>query len=183
MTRKSLKPWVTNHSHTVFDAAPYLTVRVETVTLPDARVIDDFYQVDLRPFALIVAEMADGTFLMLRQYKHGPKRVSLTFPAGFVEDAEHPQKAAERELLEETGCKASFWEDMGTYRDNGNQGGCQGTFFLARGCQRVQPANAGDLEEMEEVFVTAEDLDHALKAGGFAITHHVAAWGLARLYL
>ncbi|MBE1284555.1 MAG: NUDIX domain-containing protein [Rhodobacteraceae bacterium] len=178
-----MQSWRTLSRRSLFQAAPYVSVSVETVELPDNRVVEDFYQVDLAPCALIVPVMADGRILMLRQYKHGPRRVSLTFPAGFVEDQEPGLCAAKRELLEETGCRAAEWVSMGSYVDNGNQRGCQGHFFLAKGCQRVQPPASGDLEEMVEELWTAENLDAAVRKGEFAITHQVAAWGLARLYL
>lgn len=183
MSDDLLKSWKTRASRQVFDAAPYVEVRVETVELPDGRLIDDYYQVNLSPFAIIVTEMHDGRFVMLRQYKHGPKSVSLTFPAGYVEPGEPALHAAQRELLEETGCVADSWQAMGVFTDNGNQGGSQGSFFLARGCRKVQGANSGDLEVMQEVLLSAQELDAAMQNGGFAITHHVAAWGLARLYL
>lgn len=178
-----MQSWKTRSRKQVFEAAPYVRVSVETVELPDGAVVDDFFQVDLLPFALIVPVMDDGQILTLRQYKHGPRRISPTFPAGFVEVGEPPLAAAQRELLEETGCVSDDWQPMGSFVDNGNQRGSEGHYFLARSCQRVQDPASGDLEEMVEEYWTPGDLDAALRDGEFAITHQVAAWGLARLYL
>ncbi|MGR3759132.1 NUDIX hydrolase [Roseobacteraceae bacterium NS-SX3] len=178
-----MKPWKTLSRKTVFDAAPYVQVAVETVELPDGRVVEDFYQIEARDFALIVPVMEDGRILMLRQYKHGPRRVSLTFPAGYVEAGEDMQEAAARELLEETGCVAAGWQALGSFASAGNQRHTTGHVFLATGCRRVQAPASGDLEEMAEELWAPADLDQSLRSGGFAIMHHVAAWGLARLYL
>ncbi len=178
-----MPPWKTLSRRLAFSAEPYVSIFVETVELPGGQVIDDFYQVDLRSFAMIVPVMDDGRLLMLRQYKHGPRRDSITFPAGFIDPGEDPLDAAKRELLEETGCAAATWQPMGHFVDNGNQRGCHGHFFLATGCHRVQPPASGDLEEMQEELHTPADLDAAIRAGDFAITHMVAAWGLARLYM
>jgi 8-oxo-dGTP pyrophosphatase MutT (NUDIX family) len=45
-------------------------------------------------------------FLMVKQYRHGSRKLSIEFPGGVVDPGETAQKAAERELLEETGYKA-----------------------------------------------------------------------------
>lgn len=45
-------------------------------------------------------------FLMVRQYRHGSSTVTTEFPAGLVDPGENSSRAAERELLEETGYSA-----------------------------------------------------------------------------
>lgn len=167
----------------VFDAAPFVQIHQERVRLADGREIDDYFQVKMPDFALIVPLMQDGRILMLRQYKHGPGRVSLTFPAGHVEPGEAPELAAQREFLEETGCDAASWQKLGEFVDHGNQYCATGHYYLAQGCRRVKAAASGDLEEMQEVFLTPKDLDQAMFDGGFAIAHHVVGWALARAKL
>ena len=177
-----MKPWKTLSRRRIFEAEPFVSVSVEEVELPDGQVVSDFYQVDLRSFVIVVPVMDDGRVLMLRQYKHGPRRESLTFPAGFIEAGEAPAEAVKRELLEETGCIAQDWISMGSFVDNGNQRGCEGHYFLARDCVRVQEPQSGDLEEMVEELLPPEEVDRAAREGDFAITHTVAAWGLAKLF-
>ena len=75
--------WKTLRKDIVFEAAPYLKVARETVELPDGRRVDDFYQVHLRPFVSVVPVTPEGRILILEQYKHGPRCVSITFPGGF----------------------------------------------------------------------------------------------------
>lgn len=175
-----MKAWKTRSSRTIFEAAPYVSVTQDTVELPDGRVIDDFFQLELRPFALVVPVTDEGRVIMLRQYKYGPREVCVTFPAGFIDPGEAPEAAARRELMEETGCDFERLVPMGHYVDNGNQRGCSGHYFLATGCRKVAQPNSGDLEEMQEELWTVAQLDDAMMNGGFSITHHVAAWGLAR---
>jgi 8-oxo-dGTP pyrophosphatase MutT (NUDIX family) len=45
-------------------------------------------------------------FLMVRQWRHGSREMSLEFPGGVIEDGEDPAVGAAREMLEETGFKA-----------------------------------------------------------------------------
>ena len=48
----------------------------------------------------------DGNFLMVKQWRHGEKALSVEFPGGVIDKGEKPEIAAARELEEETGYKA-----------------------------------------------------------------------------
>lgn len=176
-----VKNWKTLSTELVFSAPPYLEVTKQKVEIDQGRVIDDFYQVHLRPFVVIVPVLENGNVQTIQQYKHGPGRVSLTFPAGFIEDLEKPADACRRELLEETGLHAGKLIHLGEFVDNGNQLGCTGTYYLGLGCRQVAEPDAGDLEEMLLCESTYADLDNAVQDGEIAIIHHAAAWSLARL--
>lgn len=175
--------WKTLRETTVFEAAPYLRVTREEIALPSGQTVDDFYQVHLRPFVSIVPITSDGRVLILEQYKHGPRCVSITFPGGFVDPGEEAEEAGRRELLEETGYRAGVMQPLGSYVDNGNQRGCKGSYFLARDCEKVTEADPGDLEDMEVSFAHPDELDAALGTDRFAITHMAAAWAFARMKL
>ena len=174
--------WKTLKSKTVFDAPPFVKVVQETVDVGDGKIIDDFYQVRLRSFVTCVPVLPDGRLLTLRQYKHGPRQVSISFPAGFMEEGEDAETSCVRELLEETGYQPESMIALGSFVDNGNQQGCTGHYFIATGCHYVQEPDSGDLEEMEINTHTAADMDAAMFNGDMAIIHHVAAWGMARLW-
>lgn len=175
-----MQPWQTLRRETVFRAGRFFEVVKETVRTSRGDVIDDFYKVELNPFALAVPVLDDGRILLIRQYKHGPGRVSLTFPAGFVDAGEAPDQACARELREETGLAAGRLVPLGSFVDNGNQRGCVGHHFLALDCTQVAAPDPGDLEDMEYVRLTPAEIDAELRGGGFAIAHHVTGWLLAR---
>lgn len=176
-------PWKTLKTEYIFEQLPFLRVSRQMVELPGGKIVDDFYQVHLRTFATVVPVQEDGKIRVLRHYKHGPGRVVLGLPAGFVDPGEAPLAGAQRELLEETGLVSEDWTPLGTYVDNGNQRGCQGHYFLARGCRQVQEPDAGDLEEMQQLTMTPGELDAALKANDFGVVHQAANWAFARMYL
>jgi ADP-ribose pyrophosphatase len=172
--------WKILSSETCFSARPYVEVNREKVVTTQGRIVDDFYRVRLPRFALCVARTEDGRFIVIRQYKHGPRKVSLSFPAGFVDEGETALEACQRELLEETGFTSAQITPLGEFVDNGNQEGSVGTYFFADGCKFAQAADAGDLETMEMLSLTQAELDTAVDEGQFAVVHHVAAWLLAR---
>ncbi len=178
-----MDPWKILKEKTVFEAAPYVRVVQQAVALPDGRTVDDFYQVHLNSFALIVPVLKDGRILVIRSYRHGAGKVVLSFPAGFVDEGEQPDAAARRELMEETGHRSGALVSLGSYVDNGNQRGSEGHFFLSKDCEWERAPDAGDLEEMSVETRTVEELDAALDRGDFGIVHSAAAWAFARRHL
>lgn len=176
-----MQEWITIDETEVFSAPPYLKVLKQQVDTGEGRIIDDFFQVRLRAFVITIPVLENGNILTITQYKHGLGRVSLTFPAGFVEDGERPEVACRRELLEETGLQSNDVVHLGEFVDNGNQRGCLGNYYVHRGCRLVQEPDSGDLEEMAFEEKSVADIDKAVFNGEIGIVHCATAWSLARL--
>jgi ADP-ribose pyrophosphatase len=171
--------WRTLHHETVFASGPIHEIAVETVQLPDGRMIPDYHVIRLSDYVLVYAQMTDGSVPMLRQYKHGPRRVCLTFPGGAIEEGESPLDAARRELLEEVGCTATEWHSLGAFVTNANQGCNTAHLFRANGCQRVRQSQSGDLEEMTIVQMNASALRERQVLADIGLIAHVALLMLA----
>ena len=62
----------------------------------------------------ILALEADGTVLLVRQYRYAFGRTLLEIPAGKREPGEEPFVTARRELREETGSIAESWTPLGS---------------------------------------------------------------------
>lgn len=63
--------------------------------------------------AAIVALDEAGHVLLVKQYRHAVRAVTLEIPAGNLEAGEEPLAAAQRELREETGYRAGQIERLG----------------------------------------------------------------------
>ena len=99
-------------SECVFDGA-LLHVRRDRVRLPNGESATREYVV--HPGAvLIVPVLADGRFVLERQFRYPVGKVMLEFPAGKIDSDEAPLATAQRELREEAGYTAKVWQHLGT---------------------------------------------------------------------
>lgn len=178
-----IKPWRTLARRVHLDRSPWFTVGGEDVELPDGRVLHDFNWIAMREFAIVVPLTDDHQTILARSYKHGPRAISLSLPAGYLEDGEPPLTAAKRELLEETGYEAPEWLSLGRYVVDGNYGSGAMHAFVARGSRRVREPDSGDHEEQELLVMPFADAIARLRAGEVAQLSTAAALGLAAIAL
>ena len=171
--KMKLENWKTVESRTLLSAPPYLSVCAERVALPDGREVEDFYQIDLAPFVCLFAETDDGKVLVIHQYKHDVRQVSLTFPG------KTPLEAARRELREETGFEAGRWLSLGDYVINANQGCGAAHFFVGKNCRQVCQPDSGDLEDMQVMAIHRDEIMAAAKRGEFRLLNQIALFSLA----
>jgi len=177
--RSGQASWIVVRRDEVFSGGPVRHVTVERVRLPDGRELPDYYQIRMADFALVFATTESGSVLVLRQYKHGPRRVCLTFPGGAVTDGESPLEAARRELLEETGYVADRWAAYGAYVTNANQYCNTAHLFRAEGCRRVSDPKAPDVEDPELLELPEEALLRPDALHQIGLASHVALLAIA----
>ncbi len=91
-----------------------LAVYRDTVRLPDGKA--SVREWIAHPGAAAVVPLfADGTTLLVRQFRYPPRRTFLEVPAGKCDAAgEEAEATARRELEEETGWKAARFTPLGT---------------------------------------------------------------------
>ncbi|HOG46266.1 MAG TPA: NUDIX hydrolase [Anaerolineae bacterium] len=169
-----MQTWKTRARRTVLQHNHYLTVEYHTVELPDGRVIEDWPWIITPDYVNVLAETAQGEYLCFRQVKYGVEGTSLAPVGGYLEPGEAPLDGARRELLEEMGCEAPEWVDLGRYRTDANRGAGTGYLYLARGARQVAEPQADDLEEQQVLRLSRSELAHALAAGEFK----VLAWAM-----
>ena len=90
-----------------------INVGLDRVSLPDGS--EAFREIVEHPGGVgILALEADGTVLLVRQYRYAFGRTLLEIPAGKREPGEEPFVTARRELREETGAVAESWTPLGS---------------------------------------------------------------------
>jgi len=128
--------------------------------------IHKFTVLDTRDWVMVipVIESPDGKkFVMVWQWRHGAKSLSLEFPGGVFEPGENPEEAALRELKEETGYKPEKLIKLGSLSPNPAIMSNTMHFFLAEG---ISGDGRQSLDEDEYVDVTLVDVNEVLKGIG-----------------
>lgn len=162
-------------------ASPWVSVSLERIKLPDGRIIDDYHQVDFRDSVAIVARDRRNRAIMVRQYRHGYRRITVTVPAGEIAVGETPLQAARRELREETGYVSRSWRKLGDYVFNANYRCGVLHVFLALRARRIGPPLPEDLEYQETLLMSARELRMAICRQDIVSMGSVFALHLAEL--
>jgi 8-oxo-dGTP pyrophosphatase MutT (NUDIX family) len=96
------------------------SIRADTTLSPRTGSKHNFYVIETRDWINVIPLTDDHQVVMIRQYHHGSREVTLEIPGGLVDPGETPKKAAARELLEETGYDAEQWSKIGRQSQSGS---------------------------------------------------------------
>ncbi len=169
MTAKS---WELLESKKVFDS-PYVEVFQDKLKKGNGETIDDFYSIKRKSWVAIAALTNENSLPLISQYKNGIKDVIWSLPAGLVDKDEAPIKAAERELLEETGFTSDSFIDFGMFA--ASPGGIteKAGLYLAKNARKVAEQKLDSDEEIEvKLFALDELVNGIYKRNGFLIDSH-----------
>ncbi|MEO6079775.1 MAG: NUDIX hydrolase [Steroidobacteraceae bacterium] len=124
-----------NQIETVFQGR-VITVNVEQVLLPNGDT--GRYEIVHHPGgAAIVALDATQRVCLLRQFRPAANGWVWELPAGRLEPDEPPHVTARRELVEEAGCEAESWDDLGSILSSPGVFAETIHLYLARGLRSV----------------------------------------------
>ncbi len=105
------------------------------------------------PVVHVVALTRDGDAVLVRQYRHPPRRTLLEIPAGVVDRGESTLCAARRELAEETGYTARRWVHLGGWYPAPSSSNMITHYYLAIDATRTREQELDDFEFMEVELV------------------------------
>lgn len=149
-------------SRLIFDEG-FLRLRKDLVRLPDGSQASREV-VEHPGAAAVVALTDDGRVVMVRQYRYAPDAVFLEIPAGKLEKGEAALHCAQRELVEETGWRATQWAWLAPVHPAIGFSNERIDVFIARGLEEV--GACPDAEEFVEVEIVAvADLIEAIRLG------------------
>lgn len=154
-----MKKWQVVSSKIVFDTK-WIKVQKDKVKLPNGKVIEDFYTWRECDVSQIVAVTKENKIIFVRQYKHAADEICIELPAGYVDKGETFESAANRELLEETGYKASNLKFLGKLIHTPTKSPGVVHVFLATDIEKTSIQN---LDKNEEIEVLELSFDEAVK--------------------
>jgi 8-oxo-dGTP pyrophosphatase MutT (NUDIX family) len=128
-----------------------------------------------------VIETKEGRrFVMVRQWRHGSRELSVEFPGGVIEPGETDRDGAARELEEETAYRAGKLVKLGDMAPNPAIMSNRVHFYLA---EELEPLASQNLDEDEFVDVEPVDAGEALRAMGKPPYVHALTAAALALYL
>ena len=157
--------WQEESRKTVF-TCPIFTVEERACRSPLDNSLKTFSVLNTSDWAIVipVLETEQGKqFVMVRQWRHGAKELSLEFPGGVFEKGEDAETAAVRELKEETGYSAGKIQKLGEFSPNPAIMTNRVHFFLAT---ELNSPVSQHLDEDEFVEVETHAMEEVLRNMG-----------------
>lgn len=174
--------WKVLDSELVIDH-PHVEVALETISLPDGRVISDWPIVNAHDYVNAVVFDKAGRALILEGYKHGARRSTWQVVDGYLRPGEDPLATAQRQLLQCAGCESDDWRYLGSFITEANRHVGIGHFFLCLDVRQVATPLPDDIERFSLRWVSRQELHYALMDGRLNIINYAMAISLGLMAL
>ena len=150
-----------------------LKVHRDVIAMPDGH--EEIREVIRHSGAsVIVPHLGNQRFVMVRQFRYALGRETLEFPAGRLDAGEDPLVCARRELKEETGYSAGYWEEIMTIHPA--PGYSDEQIWIFRAEELKSGENNLDSDELVKVVeLSLDELLERLKKGRITDAKTVAA--------
>jgi len=159
-----VKPWKrirsqTNQTYRIF------SIRTDTTLSPRTGAEHEFYVIESGDWVNVIPITADEQVVMIRQYRHGSGEITLEIPGGLVEPGDTPEKAASRELLEETGYQAEEWKKIGVVNPNPAIFSNRCHTFFAGNLTKAGSPTLDQTEDIDVVLLPLSDIPRLIRNG------------------
>ncbi|MEM9174553.1 MAG: NUDIX hydrolase [Myxococcota bacterium] len=150
-------------------------VQRATMESPQTGAAHPFYRIESPDWVNVVALTRDEQLVLVRQFRHGSRTVTLEIPGGLIDPGETPAIAGERELLEETGFRAGRLESLGSINPNPALFGNRVHMQVALDCEQVDRIRNESTEHTTFELLPVSDLREVVRRIGIDHALAVAA--------
>jgi 8-oxo-dGTP pyrophosphatase MutT (NUDIX family) len=174
------KPWdiISSALHQDFRI---FNLRIDRVVSPRTSKAHDFYILESLDWVNVIPLTQGNEVVLIRQYRHGTREVTLEIPGGIVEEGDSPQEAARRELMEETGYRDSGMISLGLVHPNPAFLNNRCHTFLARGVRLAAAQDQDEKEDIEVILRPLDEIPRLIRDG--EITHSLVVAAFYRLFV
>ena len=174
------KPWKLTSSNQDKSYRVF-SLRTDHAISPRTGQEHDFFIVECPPWVNVIPLTPENKVVMVRQYRHGTRSVTLEIPGGLVENNDTPEEAAVKELREETGYQTSEMIPLGSVHPNPAIQDNQCYTFLARDVFLAGKQQQDDKEDIEVLLCPISEIPRLIKEG--EITHSLVLAAFYRFYM
>lgn len=143
----------------------------------------DYIALDAPDWVMVIPEY-QGSFVMVRQWRHSSEELTTEFPGGVVDRGEDPAVSAERELYEETGFKVGRLTKLGDCSPNPALFKNRFHVYLAQELTPTGEQNLDDDELLTYRLIPTDEVIASFGKGEFthALTGTAIAYYLQHYY-
>jgi ADP-ribose pyrophosphatase len=142
----------------------------------------DFHVLETGDWVNVVPLTRDGRVVMVRQFRHGIRDLTLEVPAGIIDDTDaSPAVAAHRELREETGYVCRDLTPLGVVHPNPALMNNRCHLFVARDVEAAGPPQWDGTEEMAVEIVPLDQIPALIASGAVSNALTLVAFHLLHL--
>ena len=174
-----VRPWKVisskkDESYRVFN------LRTDRAVSPRTGREHNFFILESSSWVNVIPLTTNNEVILVRQYRHGTRDITLEIPGGLVERQDTPKEAAERELFEETGYRASETLLMGSVHPNPAIQNNQCYTYLAKGVFLAGRQQQDEKEDIEVLIRPLDEIPRLIQEG--LITHALVLAAFYRFY-
>ncbi len=173
-------PWTLLDTELVQDGN-IIRLHRDRVRAPRSGSVHPYWRIEAAEWVNVVPVTADGDVVMVRQWRHGTREITLEIPGGIVDPGETPADAAARETLEESGYGGGELVSLGALAPNPALFTNRVHSYWIRGVQRVAEIQNHGEEETAVELVPLADLGRRVRNGEIQHALVVAALHLFQL--
>lgn len=154
---------------------PWLTVRRETIELPNGHIVPEYYVLEYPDWVNTIAVTREGKYIFVRQYRHGLKQRLIELCSGVCDSSDAtPLDTARRELLEETGYGGGTWRELMVISANPSTQNNMTHCFVATDVEIVSSPHLESSEDLSVVLLTEAEVREMLKRDEIKQALHAA---------